>query len=263
MSQRKTFSLFSAALLVSALSGAAMAHELTLRANGEVTEGAPLAVSVHSGHKFIVPEEVESLERVKAGPFVDGKLMPQPLTGNEKGLCIDFTVPEVKAGESLIVVAEKDGGVWSVTNEGGKSGARKDLEAQGLKVKSAVKHDKYAKLILNASKDDKNFATAVGHPLEVIPVTNPADAKVGEFFEVKVVLEGQPYTGPVWATYDGFVTEYENTYAYYTEAESGTAFIKITEPGLWGVRARQDGLPGVEGTYDSRTVRSFLLFEVK
>ena len=243
MFQRKTFSLFSAALLVSALSGAAMAHELTLRANGKVTEGAPLAVSVHSGHKFIVPEEVESLERVKAGPFVDGKLMPQPLTGNEKGLCIDFTVPEVKAGESLIVLAEKDGGVWSVTNEGGKSGARK--------------------LILNASKDDKNFATAVGHPLEVIPVTNPADAKVGEFFEVKVVLEGQPYTGPVWATYDGFVTEYENTYAYYTEAESGTAFIKITAPGLWGVRARQDGLPGVEGTYDSRTVRSFLLFEVK
>ena len=61
-------------------------------------------------------------------------------------------------------------------------------------------------------------------------MTNPADAKVGEFFEVKVVLEGQPYTGPVWATYDGFVTEYENTYAYYTEAESGTAFIKTPRP---------------------------------
>ena len=49
MSQRKTFSLFSAALLVSALSGAAMAHELTLRANGEVKEGAPAGATFGVG----------------------------------------------------------------------------------------------------------------------------------------------------------------------------------------------------------------------
>lgn len=263
MFQRKTLFLFSAAFFVSVLSGTGLAHELVLRANSTVKEGAPLAVSIHSSHRFIIPEEVENLDHIKAGPFVDGKLLPQPLTRNEKGLCIDFTIPEVKAGESLIVVAEKDGGVWSVTNEGGKSGARKDLEAQGLKVKSAVKHDKYAKLILNASADDTNFAAAVGYSLELIPVTNPANARTGEFFEVRIVLEGQPYTGPVWATYDGFAPSYENTYAYYTEAENGTAFIKITAPGLWGIRACQNGLPGVKGIYDSRTVRSFLLFEVK
>lgn len=263
MSQRKMSSLLFTALLVSALSGAACAHELTLRPNGEVKEGTPLSMTVQSAHRFIVPEEVEVLERIKAGPFVNGAFQPQPLTGNEKELCIDFTVPEIKAGEANIILAEKDGEVWCITNEGGKSGARKDLEAQGLKVKSATKYDKYAKLIVNASGTDRKYAAVVGAPLEIIPVTNPADAKVGEFFEVKILLEGQPYTGPVWATYDGFDTEHENTYAYYTEAENGQAFVKITSPGLWGVRAMQAGLPGVEGQYDSRSLRSFLLFEVK
>ncbi|MGI6075785.1 MAG: DUF4198 domain-containing protein [Pyramidobacter sp.] len=263
MSHSKMYSLFSAAVLVSALSGVAFAHELTLRPTGEVKEGESLSMTVQSAHRFIVPEEVEVLDRVKAGPFVNGAFQPQPLTGNEKDLCIDFTVPEIKAGEANIILAEKDGEVWCITNEGGKSGARKDLEAQGLKVKSATKYDKYAKLILNASGADTKFAAVAGLPLEITPATNPADAKVGEFFEVKIELQGQPYTGPVWATYDGFDTEHENTYAYYTEAENGTAFVKITAPGFWGVRAMQSGLPGVEGQYDSRSLRSFLLFEVK
>ncbi|MBQ6664352.1 MAG: DUF4198 domain-containing protein, partial [Synergistaceae bacterium] len=103
----------------------------------------------------------------------------------------------------------------------------------------------------------------VGHPLEIVPVTNPADAQVGEYFNVKILLNGQPYTGPVWATYDGFVTEYENTYAYYTEAENGEAHVKITAPGWWGIRAAKSGLPGVEGDYDALNLRAFLLFEVK
>ena len=80
---------------------------------------------------------------------------------------------------------------------------------------------------------------------------------------VKILLNGQPYTGPIWATYDGFAPEYENTYAYYTEAENGEAHVKITAPGWWGVRASQTGLPGVEGDYDALNLRAFLLFEVK
>ncbi len=239
------------------------AHELTIKAkSAEVKKGVPFEATVQSAHKFIVPEEVEVLERVKAGVFEDGKFVEVPIKGNEKDLCIDFTVTPSKDG-TMLLLATKDGEPWSVTNEGGKTGTRRELEAQGLKVLSTNKYDKFAKAIFNASKDDKTFAASVGFPLEVTAVTNPADAKVGEYFEVRVTLNGQPYTGPVWATYDGFVTEYENTYAYYTEAENGSAHIKITAPGWWGVRAAQSGLPGVEGNYDHLNYRSFLLFEVR
>ena len=122
--------------------------------------------------------------------------------------------------------------------------------------------DLFVKAIVNASKDHKNFSVETGQPLEIVPMTNPADAKVGEFFDVKILVDGKPYSGPVWATYDGFAP-YENTYAYASEAAQGVAHIKITAPGLWGVRAMKKDLPGKEGEYDSVTRKAFLIFEVK
>ncbi|MBQ7156053.1 MAG: DUF4198 domain-containing protein [Synergistaceae bacterium] len=242
----------------------AFSHELTIKARDKAMKsGEPFHVTVQSAHKFIVPEEVEILSRVKAGIIEDGKLITSELTGNDSELCIDFTVTPKDLSHSIMLVATKDGESWCVTNEGGKSGSRKDLEAKGLKVISANKYDKYAKAIFNTSSKDTEFAQVLGHPLEIIPVTNPAGAKTGSYFDVKILLNGQPYTGPVWATYDGFVTEYENTYAYYTEAENGLAHVKITAPGWWGIRAVQAGLPGVEGDYDHLNLRAFLLFEVK
>ena len=250
--------------LVIALALPAFSHELTIKAkDNTITSGQPFHAAVQSAHKFIVPEEVEVLERVKAGIIEDGKLVEAKLTANDPELCIDFTVTPKDLSGSVMLVAIKDGETWSVTNEGGKTGSRTELEAKSLKVLRATKNDKYAKAIYNTSHDDKNYSQILGHPLEIIPVTNPADAKVGEYFNVKIMLNGQPYTGPVWATYDGFVSEYENTYSYYTEAENGEAHVKITAPGWWGIRAYQGDLPGVAGDYDALTLRAFLLFEVK
>ncbi|MBR0316710.1 MAG: DUF4198 domain-containing protein [Synergistaceae bacterium] len=256
--------IFVLTLIFVLVSVPSFSHELTIKAkSNEMKANEPFPVTVQSAHKFIVPEEVEVLERVKAGIIEDGKFVESKLTANDPELCIDFTVTPKDLSQSVILVAIKDGETYCVTNEGEKNGSRKELEEKGLKVLRATKNDKYAKAIFNTSYEDKNFASVLGHPLEIIPVTNPADAKVGEYFDVKIILNGQPYTGPVWATYDGFVTEYENTYAYYTEAENGEAHIKITAPGLWGIRAYQGNLPGVEGDYDTFTLRSFILFEVK
>ncbi len=255
---------FFAALIILALSVPAFAHELTIKAqSNELKANVPFNATVQSAHRFIVPEEVEVLERVKAGIIEDGVLKESELKANTENLCIDFTVTPKNVSKSVILAAIKDGETWSVTNEGGKTGSRTELEAQGLKVLRATKNDKYAKAIYNTSESDTNFSSVLNHPLEIIPVTNPANAKVGEYFEVKILLNGQPYTGSVWATYDGFVTEYDNTYAYYTEAENGKAFVKITAPGWWGIRAYQGDLPGVAGDYDALTLRAFLLFEVK
>ncbi|MBQ7733286.1 MAG: DUF4198 domain-containing protein [Synergistaceae bacterium] len=249
--------------ILSLLVNAACAHELTIRAAkySGIKSGEKFNAEVQSAHRFIVPEEVEVLSRVKAGIIQDGKLIESELKANEEKLHIDFSVTPPEG--TFILAAIKDGETWCVTNEGGKSGSRTELEAQGLKVLTATKNDKYAKAVFNASHDDNTFAQVLNHPLEIIPVTNPADAKQGEYFHVKILLNGQPYTGPVWATYDGFVTEYENTYAYYTEAENGEAHVKITSPGWWGIRASQGGLPGKLGDYDSVNIRAFLLFEVK
>ena len=256
--------VLSAVLLLFVFVGGAFAHELVAKPGKfEAGKSESVPIEIHSGHKFIVAEEMEDVARIKAGVFRDGKLQESKLTGNEGALRIDTEVTIDDPAASTIVIINKDGGVWSTTNEGGKSGTRAELEKQGLKVRTAVKTDKYVKIILNASKDDKNFSTATGQGLEIIPVTNPAEAKVGEFFEVRVLQNGKPYSGGILATYDGFVTEYEETYAYSTVCSNGAAFIKLTAPGLWGVRASQSGLPGAEGEYDSVTMKSFLIFDVK
>jgi uncharacterized GH25 family protein len=243
--------------------GSAAAHELIVKPSKmEAAKGEVLPIELQSTHKFIVKEEVENISRIKAGIFRNGGLVEAQLKGNEPELRIDFDV-KIEDGGAALVTAVKDGECWSVTNEGSMAGTRKDLEAKNLKVIRTSKNDKFAKAIVNASKGDKNFAAAVGHELEVVPVTNPADAKVGEYFEAKILLRGEPATVPVWATYDGFVTDIENTYAYYTESADGVAKVKITAPGLWIIRAAKDGEPGVEGEYDVRNLRSVLTFEVK
>ncbi|MDR1377669.1 MAG: DUF4198 domain-containing protein [Synergistaceae bacterium] len=251
-------------MLLVGMTSAVFAHELIVKpTKTEIAKGEVLPIELHSTHQFIVKEEVENVSLIEAGVFRDGKLEKVELKGNEPELRIDYNVKVVDDG-AVLILANKDGEVWSITNEGSQAGTRKELEAKNLKVLRATKTDKFAKAIVNASKEDTNFATVVGQELEVIPVTNPVSAKVGEYFEVKVQYKGQPVALPVWASYDGFASDLVNTYAYYTESNAeGIAKIKITAPGFWFVRAAKDGEPGVEGEYDARNLRSILSFSVK
>jgi uncharacterized GH25 family protein len=256
--------LFALAATIMAIASQASAHEMIIEPGAfEAELGSELSVALQSTHVFIVEEEVEDVSKITAGITSGGKISPSDLRPNESALRIDFSVKVAEAGSSVIA-ASKEGEIWSVTNEGSKQGPRRELEAQGLKVVRSALTDKYAKSIVNASPDDVNFGTVLGQDLEIVPVTNPAEAKIGGFFQVKTLHKGQPIAIPVWATYDGFVSEYQNTYAYYTESGAdGVANIKLTAPGIWIVRASKENDPGVEGEYDSRTIRSTLTFAVK
>lgn len=262
---RKITSMFVAFGIVTVLSLQAQAHELILKPTSfKAAPGSDLAVELQSTHVFIVKEEVEDISKIDAGVFADGKLTKSILNGNDAELRIDFSVKVPEGNSSALIAANKSGDVWCVTPDGWKPGTRKAIEAEGIKVTRASMTDKFTKAIINPSASDKNFATVIGQELEVVPVTNPADAKMGQFFKVKVIHNGQPASTPVFATYDGFVAELENTYAYYTESNSeGIANIKITSPGIWIIRAAVDNLPGVEGEYDARNLRSILTVEVK
>jgi uncharacterized GH25 family protein len=226
--------------------------------------GTELPIELQSTHVFIVKEEVEDVSSIRAGIFQDGKLVESVLEPNEPDLRIDFTVKIPDGKSSAIVIANKAGEVWSVTPDGSKPGTRKSFEDQGIKVTRASRTDKFAKVIINASESDKNFAAAVGQELEIVPVTNPASVRTGQYFKVRVLHGGQPASFPVYATYDGFVREYQNTYAYYTEPDAdGVANIKITAPGIWIIRASKDNEPGVPGEFDTRSIRSILTIQVK
>lgn len=264
MYMRRFFVSIAALALLLAAASTSFPHELIVKPTKmEAPAGETLPVELHSTHKFIVPEEVEDVSYITAGMIEDGKLVKSELKGNAPDLRIDFSVKTTGRGVS-IVVADKVGSIWSVTNEGGKDGGRKKLEGEGLKVISSTRYDKYAKAIVNASAADRGYGTIVGQDLEIVPIDNPAEAQAGKYFRVRILHLGQPAAVPVWATYDGFCTEYESTYAYYTEsAADGTAYVKITSPGLWLIRASKENDPGAEGEFDSRSLRSTLTFAVK
>ena len=149
---------FFTAVLILSFAFPVYAHELTIKAKtNEMKKDVPFKVTVQSAHKFIVPEEVEVLSRVKAGIIEDGKFLESELKANEENLCIDFTVTPKDVSNSVILVAIKDGETWSITNEGGKSDSRKNLEAKGLKVIRATKNDKYAKAIMLCNEMNKKW----------------------------------------------------------------------------------------------------------
>ena len=77
---RRAF-ILSLAVILAAVP--AFSHELTIKAaDTAMKEGQPFPATVQSAHKFIVPEEVEILERVKAGIIEDGKFVVHRFHGN-------------------------------------------------------------------------------------------------------------------------------------------------------------------------------------
>lgn len=259
---RNSVLALSAALILGTVASVS-AHELMIKPekmNG--VAGDDIRVSIVSSHRFIIPEEVEDVEYIKAGVFRDGKITDLEIKPDEAALDIAAHYKLVD-DKPLFFVAAKESSIYSVTNKGGRSGTRAALEAEGLKVKSSTRYDKYVKCLMNNQPGDKTYEAVVGHDVEIIPLMNPAEVKVGDFLPVKVLHRGSPVSVSLCATYDGFVKEYENTYAYYTEAGGdGLAHIKITAPGIWMVRVSSDE-KGVEGEYDARVIRSVLVFEVK
>lgn len=263
ISMSKFTRFLCAFVLLAVFAFPAFSHELILKPTKMDGATGKLAVELHSTHRFILSEEVEDISYIEAGVVRDGKIIKSQLAGNDPGLRIDFSV-KLDASEAAIIAAQKVGFVWSVTNEGGKSGARGALEKSGLKVLSSTRYDKYAKAIVNASGGDENFGAVLGQDLEIVPIDNPATTKVGEYMRVRIIRMGQPVSTQVWATYDGFCTEHDSTYAFYTESGAdGVAHIKITNPGLWMVRTIWEKEPGVAGEFDSRSLRSTLVFSVK
>ncbi|EKO37899.1 MAG: ABC-type Co2+ transport system, periplasmic component [Solidesulfovibrio magneticus str. Maddingley MBC34] len=238
--------------------GPALAHETVVKPGAEAAapgKGAPFGV--HSAHVFIESEELEAAPDVKAFVFEGGKLAEVALKANEKGLTYDGQAVFAKPGTGIVYVHRLPQ-VWSLTPEGLKKGTKKELPG----ATKSNRYEKFAKGLVAVGGATAGFDALVGARLELVPLTDPAKAKVGEDLPVKVLLDGQPMPATVLATYDGF-TKNPNTYAYYTETDdSGVAKVRLTHAGLWLVRTEAKAVPA-DGSADQEVLRSTLTFFVK
>mgnify|MGYP000019512794 FL=1 len=102
--------------------------------------------------------------------------------------------------------------IWSDTTEGVLEGGRKDLEAKGKKVLKVGKYEKFAKTMLNPAANDGLYKKVLGHDLEIVLLTNPADIKAGDDIKAEVLLNGKPVKAPLGLTYDGYSAEQDATW---------------------------------------------------
>lgn len=78
--------------------------------------------------------------------------------------------------------------------------------------------------------NDGLYKKVLGHDLEIVLLTNPADIKAGDDIKAEVLLNGKPVKAPLGLTYDGYSAEQD---AYMAKAETGAdgmASFKVTKP---------------------------------
>jgi uncharacterized GH25 family protein len=225
------------------------AHEFIVKPQQlQVESGAKLPFNILATHFFMISEEVEPVNTVKAWAIEGEKRMPIELKENQILQTLDGVVPLNRKGTALLV-AHLEEPIETVKGEG-SSGSRR------------IKREKFAKALITVSTDDDSYKKTLGHKLEIVPVSNVMKARVGDELSFKILLDSKPLKSPVQATYDGF-SRRSNTYAYATETlEDGLAYVKVNNPGIWMVRVEKR-IERPTKDYDIHALKATLVFSVQ
>ena len=119
------------------------------------------------------------------------------------------------------------------------------------------------KAVVNVGKERGNVDTPIGHPMEIIPLENPAELRAGDYMPVQVLLKGKPFKGNIYATYIGLSTQ-KNTFAYTTSTDKkGKGEIKLLCCGVWMIKADHEEPYPDQSECDVESFVATLTFEVK
>ena len=250
-----------ALVLTLALSSPLYAHEFVIKPNNlNPKKGDAVNSEFMAAHIFMISDEMEDPKDVEVELLQNKVKTPVAVKANPDASAKDLVGEVVYPADGTAwLLGRRLPQIWSQTTDGMKAGDKKSLKDD--EVLYTEKYEKFAKLLLSASPDDKTFSQPVGHLLEIVPENNPATLKVGDELKVKVLYNGKPIVTPVFASYDGF-SKRENVYAYSIEPEDADEiYVKITHPGLWVVRTAYKA-PG-DKDIKAHVLRSVLEFEVK
>lgn len=241
------------------LCGNAFAHEFIIKPVQLTTEkDHVLPFSIVSAHVFMISEEMEPINEVETTLIQDGKTTEIKLAENEMLMTLDGQVTPVSDG-TAILAGHRNGMIWTQTTQGWKQQSKKGLKG----VISSGKYEKFCKTLITVGQPDGSYNKILGQKLEIVPMSDPTQAKVGDEIEFQTLFDGKPVAVEnMLATYDGFSAN-ANTYAYFTEPYgNGLTKVKITAPGTWMVRVQHKN-DDPTADYNSHVIRSVLVFEVK
>ena len=218
--------------------------------------GKALKVTIGWGHRypldgFLKKDALESIYLLDS----EGK----------KSAIQAFSELEFQSEESIsepgayIVAAKRKSGFYTKTTDGGKSCSKKGLK----NVIKCFHSHMCTKAVVNVGEGKGKVNTRIGHPIEIIPLANPADLTAGDDLPVQVLLKGKPFKGTIYATYVGFSTE-DNAFAYTTSTDNkGNGSIKILHSGIWMIKVEHEEPYQDQSECDVESLVATLTFEVK
>jgi uncharacterized GH25 family protein len=253
---RRLFHVFPTVLLVlaafalAAISAPVLAHYPWIT----VTEGdAGPVFRVHFGHRFpgegrLAPQQLQAVRLIAA----DGVAHELALQDQEL-----HPLPALGEGTHLLVV-EQNPSFWSRTHEGGRRASREQYPDAFSCSQSA----NVMKAIVGRGAGEA-WGQEQGHPLELVPLSDPSTLRTGDPLEVRVLLHGEPWTGEIGATYAGYEAQGEETYAVRvaTNAEGVARFVPAVA-GQWLVLAHAGEDFPDPAICDRRSYHSTLTFVV-
>lgn len=239
------------------LSSPVLAHFPWINASDYTPQtGSALDLTVGWGHAYpfspLLPKgSVETM--TLTGP---GKALPKLAFTSELEISTDSSI--TTPGAYIVAITRKPG-YHTKTATGYHASSKKGLDH----VISCSYSHMSAKALINVGDGKGKVDTPVGHPLEIIPMTNPADLREGERMTVKIIYKNQPWSGMVFATYAGFSMEKE-TFGYATKTDKdGMAAIRILNHGVWLLKVSQEEPFPDTSECDTETYVASLTFEVR
>ncbi|ABI57373.1 DUF4198 domain-containing protein [Alkalilimnicola ehrlichii MLHE-1] len=188
--------------------------------------GQPLALEVGWGHTF--PEDSRL-----SGTRLQDLVLWTPEAG-QRAIPIDpgeqFQTPPLGPSGTGLIGIWQTPGYYSRTPQGGQRASRKE-HPDALSCSRSVNS---AKALLGSPPAEALIAVRLDMPLEIIPLQTPeAIAETGAL-KVRVLWQGEPYTGPVAAIHAetrGDVTDTPDAIA----DSDGDGYAKLTldRPGRW------------------------------
>lgn len=211
--------------------GAAQAHDVWLLLPKYQLDPGDIS-HVYVGFGFLFP-----IDEFMVGEWVDRVELASSDGARTELRTVDhgYATPELEKPGSYVVRAVMDNWFYTTSGSGVHYASKEGLRD----VIRCTYHFRDAAAIFNVGDGDGVFARPEGSPLQIVPLSDPAGLRVGDFMRVQVLRDGEPYNqweASVTATYAGFSFEGADALRVGLDRE-GKASIRITHSGTWMIKA--------------------------
>ena len=196
--------------------------------------GAKKTMQIRIGWGHTLPSEdflgADDLEEIFLLSATGARIAVHPSTATE------FSPQGGIADGAYLVAAQRKPSFYTKTIDGGKRQSKKGLD----NVVKCSWSTMSMKGVVAVGAGKGAVDQVVGHPLEIIPLTNPDRIKVGDTLPVRVLFRGKPYSGEIAAVYHSLAEKKETPVDPFTTDADGRGSLRIASPGVWLLKAQHE-----------------------